>query len=136
MITQEEHEEGACLFRVRARLRPSFVGTLHGVSLAVLAAGGMSASIFIYDLSVTLLVAAAAVAAIGARAAWQAIRATAVLDRAVTRVCTAAGLLRLPVLPTPESKAEAAPELTVEPTTEPRADPTVKAAPKPTAVFR
>jgi len=119
----EEHEHGACLFRIRARLRPSFVGTLQGVTLAVLMGGGMSASMFIYDLSVTLLVATAAIAAIGARAAWQAIRATAVLDQAVTRVCTAAGLLRFPVSPMLGPKAKATAELTVEPA--------VKAAPKP-----
>jgi hypothetical protein len=93
----EEHEEGACLFRVRARLRLSFVGTLRGVTLAVLGAGGMSASMFIYDPSVTLLVSAAAIAAIGARAAWQAMRATAALEAAITRVVTGAGLVRLPV---------------------------------------
>ena len=127
----EEHEQGACLFRIRARLRPSFVGTLQGVTLAVLMAGGMSAAMFIYDLSVTLLVAAAAIAAIGARAAWQAIRATAVLDRAVTRVCTAAGLLKLPVSPTLEPKAEATAEATAGPTVEPVTEPAVKAAPKP-----
>jgi GT2 family glycosyltransferase len=113
----EEHEHGACLFRIRARLRPSFVGTLQGVTLAVLVAGGMSASIFIYDLSVTVLVAAVAIAAIGARAAWQAMRATAVLDRAVTRVSTAAGLLKLPV------------STTVEPTVKPAAKPTSGAEP-------
>ena len=62
----EEHEHGTCLFRMRARLRPSFVGTLQGVTLAVLMAGGMSASFFIYDLSVTVLVAAVAIAVIGA----------------------------------------------------------------------
>ena len=61
----EEHEHGACLFRVRARLRPSFAGTLRGVTLAVLVAGGMSASMFIYDPSVTLVVAVVAIAAIG-----------------------------------------------------------------------
>ena len=71
----------------------------------------------------TLLVATAAIAAIGARAAWQAIRATAVLDRAVIRVCTAAGLLRLPVSPMLEPKAKA--------TAEPTVEPAVKAAPKP-----
>ena len=74
--------------------------------MAVLVAGGMSASMFIYDPSVTLLVAAAAIAAIGARAGWQAIRATAVLDRAVARVCTAAGLLRLPMSTTAELTVE------------------------------
>ena len=93
----EEHEHGACLFRVRARLRPSFVGTLRGVTLAVLAAGGMSASMFLYEPSVTLFVSAVAIAGVGARAAWQAIRGAAVLDQAVTRVRVAAGLLRLPV---------------------------------------
>ena len=117
----EEHEHGACLLRIRARLRPSFVGTLQGVTLAVLVAGGMSASIFIYDLSVTVLVAAAAIVAIGARAAWQAMRATAVLDRAVTRVSTAAGLLKLPVSTTVEP--------TVEPTVKPAAEPTSGAEP-------
>jgi hypothetical protein len=52
---------------------------------------------FIYDLSFTLLVAAVAIAGIGARAAWQAIRGAAVLDRAVTRVTTGLGMTRLPV---------------------------------------
>ena len=93
----EEHEHGACLLRMRLRLRPSFLGTLRGVTLAVVVAGGMSASVFIYDLAVTLLVAAVAIAAIGARAAWQAIRGAAVLDRAVLRVTRAAGLLELPI---------------------------------------
>jgi GT2 family glycosyltransferase len=93
----EEHEHGACLLRVRARLRPSIVGTLRGGTAAVVVAIGMSASVFIYDLSVTLLVAAVAIVAIGARAAWQAIRGAAVLDRAVTRVTTAAGLRELPI---------------------------------------
>ena len=121
----EEHEQGACLFRIRARLRPSFVGTLQGVTLAVLFAGGMSASMFIYDPSVTLLVAAAAIAAIGARAAWQAIRATAVLDRAVTRVCTAAGLLRLPISTTVDPAAEPAVERSVTAAVTPAVSPTV-----------
>ena len=102
----EEHEHGACLFRIRARLRPSFVGTLRGVTLAVLVAGGMSASMFLYQPSVTLLVSAAAIAAIGARAAWQAIRGAVVLDRAVTRVSVAAGLLTLPISTTLEPTVE------------------------------
>jgi len=131
----EEHEHGACLFRIRARLRPSFVGTLQGVTLAVLVAGGMSASIFIYDLSVTVLVAAVAIAAIGARAAWQAMRATTVLDRAVTRVSTAAGLLKLPVSttvePTVKPLAKPAAEPMVEATTEPTAEPMVEFAVEP-----
>jgi len=100
-------------------------------------AGGMSASIFIYDLSVTVLVAAVAMAAIGARAAWQAMRATGVLDRAVTRVSTAAGLLKLPVSTTVEPLAKPAAEPTsaaepmVEATTEPTAEPMVEFAVEP-----
>ncbi len=120
----EEHEHGACLFRMRARLRPSFVGTLQGVTLAVLMAGGMSASIFIYDLSVTVLVAAISMAAIGVRAAWQTMRATAVLDRAVTRVSTAAGLLKLPVSTTVETMVKPAAGSMVEFAVEPRVEPT------------
>ena len=38
----EEHERGSGLFRVRVRLSPSFVGTLRGLTLAVVVAGGMS----------------------------------------------------------------------------------------------
>jgi len=110
----EEHEHGACLFRIRARLRPSFVGTLRGATLAVLVAGGMSASMFLYDPSVTLLVSAIGIAGVGARAAWQAIRGAAVLDRALTRVTIAAGLLRLPMSATVEP--------TVEPTLRPSAE--------------
>jgi hypothetical protein len=89
---------------MRARLRPSFVGTLRGVTLAVLGAGGMSASMFLYEPSVTLLVSALAIAGIGARAAWQAIRGAAVLDQAVTRVSVAAGLQKLPIPAAVESK--------------------------------
>jgi len=97
----EEHEHGACLFRIRARLRPSFTGTLRGATLAVLVAGGMSASVFIYDPSVTLLVSAVGIAGIGARAAWQVIRGSAVLDRAGDRISVAAGLRRLPISKVP-----------------------------------
>ena len=93
----EEHRNGACLLRVRARLRPSFLGTLRGATVAVVVASGMSASMFIYDISETLLVSAVAIAAIGARAAWQAIRGATVLDRAIARVTTAAGLVQLPI---------------------------------------
>ena len=93
----EEHEHGACLFRIRTGLRPSFIGILRGGTSAVAVAGGASASIFIYDLSVTLLVSALAIAGIGARATWQAVRGATVLDRAVTRVTVAAGMLTLPI---------------------------------------
>jgi len=93
----EEHERGCCLFRARARLRPSFVGTLQGLTLAVLLAGGTSASMALYRPSVSVVVSVIAIAAIVARAAWQATRAAAVLDRAVGRVTTAAGMLPLPM---------------------------------------
>jgi GT2 family glycosyltransferase len=95
----EEHEHGASLFRVRAWLRPSFTGTLRGGTLAVLGAIGMSASMFLYEPAVTIAVAAVTIAAIGARAAWQAIRAAAVLGHAVKRVTRAAGLVELGVGP-------------------------------------
>ena len=88
----EEHEAGRCLFRIRARLRPSFVGTVRGSALAVMLAGGMSASMFLYHPSVGVGVLVAGIAAIAAQTAWQAIRATALLDRAVARVAAAAGL--------------------------------------------
>ena len=95
----EAHEGGACLFRVRARLRPSFVGTLRGLTLAVLLAGGTGASLALYTPPVGLVVAAVASAAIAARVAWQATRAAAVLNRALNHVTTAAGLQRLPSPP-------------------------------------
>jgi len=92
----EEHERG-CLFRVRARLRPSFAGTMQGLTFAVLLAGGTSASMALYQPSASAVVAVAAIGALAARAAWQAARAAAVFDRAVTRVTTAAGMLPLPL---------------------------------------
>ena len=95
----EEHEGGACLFRVRARLRPSFVGTLRGLTLAVLLAGGTGASLALYTPQVGVGVAAVASVAIAARVAWQATRAAAVLDRALNHVTTAAGLHQLPSPP-------------------------------------
>ena len=95
----EEHEGGSCFLRVRARLRPSFLGTVRGLGLAVLLAGGMSASMALYRPSVSVIVSGVAIAAIVARAAWQATRAAAVLDRAVARVTTAAGMLPLPIPP-------------------------------------
>ena len=92
----EEHEGGRCLLRVRARLRPSFVGTVRGSALAVVLAGGTSASMFLYRPSVGVAVSVAAIAVIAARTAWQATRASALLDRAVTRVATATGMTPLP----------------------------------------
>ena len=109
----EEHEAGHCLFRVRARLRPSFVGTMRGTALAVLLAVGTSASMFLYRPSVGVAVSVAAITAIAARTAWQATRATALLDRAVTRVATAAGMTVLALPPVAASPARGAVETTV-----------------------
>jgi len=95
----EEHQRGCCLFRARARLRPSLAGTVQALTLAVLVAGGTGASMALHRSSVSLVVAAMAIAAIVARAAWQATRVVAVLDRAVARVTTAAGMLPLPLPP-------------------------------------
>jgi GT2 family glycosyltransferase len=117
----EDHEHGASLLRIRTRLRPSFLGTLSGSTLAVAVAGGMSASVFIYDLSVTLLVSALAIAAIGARAAWQAVRGATLLDRALARVTSAAGMQRLPI----STDVEPAIEATVQPGGEPAPERTV-----------
>jgi hypothetical protein len=97
----EEHDGGACLFRVRTRLRPSFVGTLRGLTLAVVLAGGTGAALALYTPPVGVVVAAVASAAIAAHVAWQATRAAAVLDRALNHVTTAAGLHRLPRPPEP-----------------------------------
>ena len=107
----EEHEGGASLFRVRARLRPSFVGTLRSLTLAVLLAAGVGASMALYTPPAGVVMAALASAAIAARVAWQATRAAAVLDRALTRVTTAAGLRPLPIPP------ESAPSAQVPDTT-------------------
>ena len=108
----EDHEGGASAFRVRARLRPSFVGTLRGLSLAVVLAVGTGASMALYTPSVGVVVAAAASAAIAARAAWQITRTATVLDRALAHVTTAAGLLRLPWAP-PAAAAPRTTETTV-----------------------
>jgi hypothetical protein len=104
----EEHAHGACLFRVRSRLRPTFVGTLRGVTLAIVVVGGMSASIFIYDPIETLFVSAVGIAAIGAWAAWQVVRGATVLARAIERVTSTAGLTRLP-------QVDSAPEVAMRP---------------------
>ena len=95
----EEHERGCCLFRVRARLRPSFAGTVHGLALAVLLAGATGVSIALYRPSASVVASIIAIAALALRAMWQATRAAAVLDQAVARVTTAAGMLPLPLPP-------------------------------------
>jgi hypothetical protein len=93
----EEHERGRCLFRVRTRLRPSVVGTVQGLTLAVLLAGGASAAMALHRPSVSVGVLVGAVAAIAARTAWQATRAAATLSRALVRVTSDAGMLPLPI---------------------------------------
>ena len=109
----EEHADGGCLFRVQARLRPSFVGTVRGLALGLLLAGGTAASMALYRPSVSVVVSAVAFAAITARAAWQATRAAAVLDRAVTRVTTAAGMLPLPLPASPAPRVGRSAETTL-----------------------
>jgi GT2 family glycosyltransferase len=91
----EDHEKGRSLFRVRARLQPSVAGALQGLFLVALLAGGAGAATALNQPSTSVALAAVSAAAILARAAWQATRAVAVLDRAVSRVAAAAGLIRL-----------------------------------------
>ncbi len=105
----EEHAGGACLCRVRARLRLSFIGTLRGVTLGLLLAGGIGASLALYTPPVGVVVAGLASLAIAARTAWQVTRATALLDHALTHVTTAAGLQRLPIPPEAAAAAASAP---------------------------
>lgn len=95
----EEHAGGACLCRVRTRVRPSFNGTLRGLTMAVLLAGGTAVSLALYTPPVGVAVAMLAVIGIAGRTAWQTIRANAVLDRALTHVTNAAGFIRLPLSP-------------------------------------
>ena len=109
----EQHERGCSLFRARARLHPSLGGMVQGLILAVLVAGGTSASVVLYRPAVSVAVSALAVAAIGLRAAWQATRAVAILDRAAARVATAAGLLPLPLPAAPAAHASPSVETTL-----------------------
>jgi len=111
----EEHAGGACLCRVRTRLCPSFNGTLRGLALATVLAGGTAASLALYTPPAGVLVAALAGVGIATRTAWQTTRANAVLDRALTHVTTAAGLIRLPLspeaAPTPPTTESPVPDL-------------------------
>jgi GT2 family glycosyltransferase len=101
-ILVEELPQGACLCRVRSRLRPSFNGTLRGMTLAGLVASGMAASMALYTPPVGVAVASLATLGIAARTAWQTARLVAVLDRALTHVTSAAGFVRIPVQREPE----------------------------------
>jgi GT2 family glycosyltransferase len=113
----EDHERGSCLFRARARLRPSFVGTVRGLTVALLLAGGTSASMALHGHSVSMVVSVIAITVIAARAAWQATRAVAVVDRAVAHVATAAGMLALPLPPAPAPRVSPSAETTLSGTT-------------------
>ena len=93
----EDHEGGHCLLRVRARLRLSFVGTVRSSALALVLAGGTSASMFLYQPSIGVGISVATIGVIVTRAVWQTIRVTALLSNAVTRVATAAGMMPLPL---------------------------------------
>jgi GT2 family glycosyltransferase len=93
----EEHEKGRCLFRVQTRLRPSFVGTVQGLALALLLIGVASASMALHKPATSVLVSVVSIAVIAVRAAWQVTRAAAALDWAVAHVTTAGGFLALPV---------------------------------------
>ncbi|HEV8316853.1 MAG TPA: glycosyltransferase [Vicinamibacterales bacterium] len=97
----EDHEKGSSLFRTRARLRPSFLATVQALTVALLVAAGTSVSIAFHGHSASMFVSIVGITAIAARAAWQATRAVAVVDRAVARVATAAGMLPLPLAPAP-----------------------------------
>ena len=99
----EDHERGCSLFRTRARLRPSVPGLIQGLILAAIVAAGTGASMVLHGPSLSVAVSVIAMVTIVLRAAWQATRAVAVLDRAVTRVATAAGIL--PLLAPPEAAA-------------------------------
>jgi GT2 family glycosyltransferase len=95
----EEHDQGRCLFRVRAWLRPSLVGVARAATLMALVLGGTGAAMAIHPSAAVIAagVAAGVAAALGGRAAWQVTRATAVLNRALARVTGDAGMQPLPL---------------------------------------
>jgi hypothetical protein len=109
----EEHELGRSLFRVRVRLRLSFVGAVHGLMLALLFAGATGVSIAVYRPSASVVASIVAIAALALRAMWQAARAAAAFDHAVTRVITAAGMMPLPAIPATEPRAAPSAETTL-----------------------
>ncbi len=90
----EEHERGRCLCRVGARLQPNVQGIVRAALLAVGLVSATSAAIALRWPSASLG-AVIVVAAMMARAAWQATRSLAVLDRALTRTGAQAGLVPL-----------------------------------------
>jgi hypothetical protein len=109
----EAHEGGGSLFRARARLRPGLAGLVQGLTLAVLVAGGTSASMVLYRPSLSAIVSALAIAGICLRSTWQATRAVAMLNRALERVTTAAGMLPLPLPPARTARVSGSVETTL-----------------------
>ncbi len=91
----EEHAAGRCLCRVAARLQPSVRGILRVALLSAALIGASSAAIALRWPWVTATAAIAAVA-LFVSAAWQTTRSVAVLDRALARVTTHAGMVPLP----------------------------------------
>ncbi len=96
----EEHAAGKCLFRIATRLRLSFIGTLQALSVALLLSFGSVALMSLHRPSGRLL-SAVAFGVLAIRTAWQTIRITAVLDRAILRTVGASGMMPLP--PTPKA---------------------------------
>jgi GT2 family glycosyltransferase/DNA-binding beta-propeller fold protein YncE len=94
----EEHAEGRCLVRAATRLRPSFVGGVQTLGLAVLLSAATAAAMALRWPAANAALMIAAVAML-TRGAWQAARATAVFDRALAQVATDAGMIALPGQP-------------------------------------
>ena len=93
----EEHAEGRCLLRVALRLRPSFAGIVFAVLSAMALVAITSAAIAVLRGPIVSLICVSLAAAVFARAAWQTMRAVAVMERALLRVTTAAGMIPLPL---------------------------------------
>jgi len=94
----EEHAEGRCLLRVGTRLRPSFVGVIQSVALAVALVAITSAAIAVLRGPIVSMICAAVAGIILWRAAWQTTRAVTLIDRALGRVTLAAAMMPLPHL--------------------------------------
>ena len=91
----EEHAEGRCLTRVAARLQPSVRGILLLLLLSAALVGASSAAIALRWPWVTTAALTTA-ALLFVSAAWQTTRSVAVLDRALSRVTTQAGMMPMP----------------------------------------
>ena len=91
----EEHAEGRCLCRIAARLQPSVNGILRAVLISAALVAASSAAIALRWPWATMAAMAAAVM-IFVSTAWQTTRSVAVLDRALSRVTTQAGMMPLP----------------------------------------